>query len=370
MRRIFFITLLFLLGLLPSTHADFRIGGVSITQQSFGIEETISLGGNDRGPALGVLKDGTLLLGGGAKGGTIYSYSISEERLKTIGNLISAKERISDSRFAITDIAVLSETRNRAKLLISYPRLTPKRCVEVVVYRVDLDRATSRLSKKERWFRSKPCVPISAVQHAAGRLEIIDSKSAYLTIGDLGYTEIDNRAKRGDLGSLFRITDKSVTRISQGHRNQQGIVLYDGKTLITSEHGPRGGDEINIIEPGIDYGWPFVTYGAPYSQGDYVVPKSTGTHNDYREPIKYWTPSIAPTELVQLPSNKFGTYASALAMGTLRQESLFFMKFEGGKIIDSVEIDLGKRIRDLDVLPDARLVATTDNGELLLFKSD
>lgn len=370
MRRTLLVALALLLSLLPSAHADFRIGGASITQQSFDVRETISLGGNDRGPAVAVLRDGTILLGGGENGGTIYSYSLNSRELLDLGNLISAKERIFDSRFAITDIAVLSETKNRAKLLVSYPRLTPKRCVEVVVHRVILDRQKNSVSKRESWFRSKPCVPISAVQHAAGRMEVIDGSSAYLTVGDLGYTEIDNRNKRGDLGSLFKITKARAIKISQGHRNQQGIVLLDGKNLLTSEHGPRGGDEINIIESGIDYGWPFVTYGAPYSQGDYVVPKSTGTHSGYREPIKHWTPSIAPTELVQLPGTAFGSYASGLAMGTLRQESLVFMKFVGRRIVETVEINLGKRIRDLDVLPDARLIATTDSGELIIFESD
>lgn len=370
MRRLSLITLILIVSLLPNSYADFRIGGASITEKTFDIKETVSLGGNDRGPALGVLKDGTVLLGGGVKGGTIYSYSIQEERLRTLGNLISSTERIRDSRFAITDIAVLSETKNRAVLLVSYPRLSKERCVEVVVHRVEFNRNKYKLAKKEQWFKSEPCVPISAVQHAAGRIEIINNKSAYLTIGDLGYTEIDDRSKRGDLGSLFKITKQRAVKISQGHRNQQGIVLFNGKTLITSEHGPRGGDEINIIEAGIDYGWPFVTYGAPYSQGDYVVPKSTGAHGGYREPIKYWTPSIAPTELVQLPNKKFGSYSSGLAMGTLRQESLVFMKFEGNRITDLLEIYLGRRIRDLDVLPDARLIATTDNGELLVLESD
>jgi glucose/arabinose dehydrogenase len=139
--------------------------------------------------------------------------------------------------------------------------------------------------------------------------------------------------------------------------------------LLVSEHGPRGGDEINIIENGIDYGWPFVTYGAPYSQGDYVIPAKPGTHTGFREPIKQWTPSIAPTELVQLPRDLFGKYGGGLVMGTLREASLVFMRFDNGKILETQISRVGARIRDLDLMPDQRLIASTDDGRLLIFTS-
>jgi glucose/arabinose dehydrogenase len=200
-------------------------------------------------------------------------------------------------------------------------------------------------------------------------MEVINARSAYLTVGDLGFDDLPNRSKRGDLGSVFRISKSKVTRISQGHRNQQGIVLMANKDLLLSEHGPRGGDEINLVERGVDYGWPFVTYGAPYSQGDYVIPGETGTHAGFREPLKQWTPSIAPTELVQIPNGKFGKYSGGLAMGTLRQASLVFMRYENKKILDTEIVDVGARIRDLEVLPDQRLIASTDVGRLLIFSS-
>lgn len=351
------------------THAnEIKVGELTLSVQSFDISSTKSLGGNDRGPALAVLKDGTVLLGGGSRGGSIFTWREKEELLR-VGEMMSSRERLRDSRFAITDIGVLSETENVSELLISYPRLTAKRCVEVVVFRATLDRTNSDLKKKESWFRSKPCVPVSAVQHAAGRIEVINSKSAYLTVGDLGYGDLGDRKLRGDLGSVFRITAKSATKISSGHRNQQGIALVDGKTLLVSEHGPRGGDEINIVESGVDYGWPFVTYGAPYSQGDYVISTKTGTHAGFREPIKQWTPSIAPTELVQLPKGLFGKYGGGLVLGTLRESSLVFMRFENNKILDTQISRVGARIRDLDLMPDQRLVASSDDGRLLFFTS-
>jgi glucose/arabinose dehydrogenase len=195
---------------------------------------------------------------------------------------------------------------------------------------------------------------------------VIDKNSVYVTVGDLGYSEIDNRSKRGDLGSIFKLTSKSTVRISQGHRNPQGIVLFDQKTLVAAEHGPRGGDEINVIKEGGDYGWPFVTYGEPYGSGDYVRPAKTGTHVGFIEPIEYWVPSIAPTELVQLPANGWGSWGGALVLGTLREEVLVFIKMGANfKVLDKVQVDMGDRIRDLEVMSNGSLLATTDSGKLV-----
>jgi glucose/arabinose dehydrogenase len=252
-------------------------------------------------------------------------------------------------------------------LLISYPRLGSARsCVEIAVDELAYDRKKQRVKFVANWFVSKPCVPISAVQHTAGRFAVIDKKSVYVTIGDLGYSQINNRSKRGDLGSIIKLSAKSAVRISQGHRNPQGIVLLDNKTLLAAEHGPRGGDEINVIQEGGDYGWPFVSYGEQYGSGDYVRPSITGSHTGYTEPIEYWVPSIAPTELVQLPKQGWGDWGGALVLGTLREEILLFMKInENNEIIESVRVEMNERIRDLEVLSNGSLIATTDSGQLI-----
>lgn len=350
---------------------DFNDPEVSLSITSTSITRAVTEGGNTRGPALAVLKDDTILLGGGRTGGELLTWNADKTALRTLGSFIPASRRLIDSRFAITDIAVLSETAQSAKLLISYPRLnTSRTCVEVAVDELSYDRKRQRAKYIATWFISKPCVPISAVQHAAGRFAVIDQNSAYLTIGDLGYSQINNRSKRGDLGSIFKITAKSSTKISQGHRNPQGIVLFDNKTLIAAEHGPRGGDEINVIKQGGDYGWPFVTYGEPYGAGDYVRPSDTGTHQGFIEPIEYYVPSIAPTELVQLPAQGWGTWGRALVLGTLREEVLVFIKVSDSlKVTQSVRVDMGERIRDLELLSNGSLIATTDSGKLMTVRN-
>jgi glucose/arabinose dehydrogenase len=332
------------------------------------VKTSTTSGGNMRGAGLAVLSNDELLLGGGKTGGEIFLYNLSNKKLTKLASLISANRRVNDSRFAINDIAVLSQSQSAANLLISYPRLGLQRdCVEVVVENVNYDRINQKIKRVKTWLVTKPCVPISAVQHTSGRFAVIDSKSAYVTIGDLGYTQISNRKKRGDLGSIFKVSSTSVSKFSQGHRNAQGILLYNGKDLLAAEHGPRGGDELNLIKAGTDYGWPFVTYGQPYGSGDYVRPTKTGTHAGFVEPLKYWVPSIAPTELVQLPKSGWGDWSNQLVLGTLREQVLVFMAIDERFVVtNTVNVDIGERIRDLEVLSTGELVATTDSGQLLV----
>ena len=319
-----------------------------------------------RGAALAVLNDGSLLLGGGERGDTLFLYS--QNKLVTIGKVLEQNERIRDSRFAPTDIAILSEDANSAQLLISYPRLTQNpQCVRLVVFRYTYSKKEQSIEKGERWFQGKPCVAISAVQHAAGRMQVIDSTTAYLTTGDLGYPKINRVSARGWLGGVFEIKANSIKQISKGHRNPQGIVKI-GNNVYISEHGPRGGDELNLIKNGKDYGWPFVTFGQAYSSGDYVKPTKPGTHAGYEKPLYSWVPSVAPTELLQLPTGpQWKAQQSQIVMGTLAEQALVFIELLTPNKVGAVtSFDVGHRIRDLELLPDATMVATTDDGKLLL----
>ena len=318
-----------------------------------------------RGAALAVLNDGGLLLGGGERGDTLFLYS--QDKLATIGKVLNQSERIRDSRFAPTDIAVLSEDANTAQLLISYPQLSQNpQCVRLVVFRYEYFKKDASLQKRERWFQGKPCVAISAVQHAAGRIQVIDSTTAYLTTGDLGFPRINRPAARGWLGGVFEIKANSIKQISKGHRNPQGI-LKIGNNIYISEHGPRGGDELNLIKSGRDYGWPFVTYGQAYSSGDYVKPTKPGTHAGYEKPLYSWVPSVAPTELVQLPTGpQWKAQQSHIVMGTLAEQALVFIELLRPNKVGAISsFDVGHRIRDLELMPDGTMVATTDDGKLL-----
>ena len=326
----------------------------------------------ERGAAITKLGDSKFLLGGGRNGSNLYLYDLTTRSEQLIGRVISPNQRINDSRFAITDIAVLASDSKSASILISYPIYNKtSKCVVVKLsaYEVRLTEKP-KLSKVKDWFTSKPCVPVSAVQHAAGRLEVIDKATAYLTIGDLGFKKIGSKSARGDLGSVFKVGASKVEKISSGHRNQQGIVLI-GTDLYTSEHGPRGGDELNLIKKGADYGWPSVTYGDKYGFFDYVKPSRPGTHEGFEKPLYYWVPSVAPTELIQLPTNStWGSWSEQLVMGTLANQTLIFIQLLAKQRVGAVvSVDVGQRIRDLEVTSTGSILATTDSGQLLLINA-
>jgi glucose/arabinose dehydrogenase len=369
MRKGFLATaILMLISALPATATE--LPQIKLSIQSIETPTAQVRGSNgERGAAIARLADGRILLGGGSTGLTLFLYDLATNKQTTIGRAGTAAERLNDSRFAITDIAVLNETADTAQLLISYPRYNSARnCVTVVVHSYQANfGAQPSLKRGKLWFQSNPCVPVGAVQHAAGRMEVIDSKSAYLTIGDLGYPEIGDKTKRGTLGSVMQISANKVTQISSGHRNAQGILLI-GKDLYTSEHGPRGGDELNLIQQGIDYGWPTVTYGEKYSFGDYVKPTNPESHNGFRKPLTYWVPSVAPTELIQLPAESaWGQWSSSIVMGTLREESLIFIQMKNKRVVGQMQtVNVDERIRDMDLTKDGSIIATTDSGKLLI----
>ena len=158
---------LILLTYLPAYAADFRDGSVAIDVAVRSIDKAVTEGGNTRGPALALLKDDTVLLGGGRSGGELLTWNKNKSALRSLGKFIPANRRMEDSRFAINDIAVLSENVKTARLLISYPRLgAGGSCVEIAVDELVYDRSKQRVRFAANWFVSKPCVPISAVQHS------------------------------------------------------------------------------------------------------------------------------------------------------------------------------------------------------------
>jgi glucose/arabinose dehydrogenase len=293
--------------------------------------------------------------------------------LRTIGPVIPASQSRDDARFAPTDIEVMASAPDRVRLFVSYPQYVPERsCVRLAVDRIDLSPGASpRILDRSAVLRSQPCVPPGAIQHASGRLVRIDDSSAYVTLGDLGYPRIDERDARGQLGSVLRIQEgRPPAVISRGHRNGQGLTLDSRGRLWETEHGPRGGDELNLIQPGRDYGWPFVTLGEPYGTSDYVMPSRTGTHAGYTRPRTSWVPSVATSEIVQVPASWPGwstAVGADLLMGTLKDESLWRIRVDGrGRVTQRERLAVGHRIRDLEVRGDGTLAATTDDGTLLV----
>lgn len=219
--------------------------------------------------------------------------------------------------------------------------------------------------------------------HYGGRMAFLADGTFALTIGD-GFEYRERAQDKGsDLGKIVRLNDDgSVPKdnpfvgqpnvrpeiYSTGHRNEQGLV-FDAATnkLYETEHGPQGGDELNVIEAGRNYGWPIITYGMDYS-GAYVSPFKE--RPGLEQPIAVWTPSMAPSGTAIYHGDKFPAWEGDIFVGALAFKHLRRVDLdETGKVVGEEQLltERNERIRDVRVSPDGYLYVTTDeeNGKVL-----
>lgn len=154
---------------------------------------------------------------------------------------------------------------------------------------------------------------------------------------------------------------------SYGHRNPQGLALAPDGTLWAHEHGPQGGDEINLIAPGRNYGWPVVSYGENYGGGP--IGAGQTAQPGMTQPLHYWVPSIAPSGMAFVTSTRYGSaWVGNLMVGSLKFGDLnriVLTKPFGGRVLREHKLltDLGARIRDVRQGPDGLLYVLTDQAQ-------
>ena len=162
-------------------------------------------------------------------------------------------------------------------------------------------------------------------------------------------------------------SDKRPEIFSYGHRNVQGMALRPETGAIWAhEHGPRGGDEVNVLKAGANYGWPVITYGIDYS-GAIISEKTEAPGME--QPVVYWDPSIAPSGMAFYDGDKFPEWKGDLFVGALAHLHLRRLELEGDRVVDQEVLlrDFGERIRDVRSGPHGYLYVLTDssNGQLL-----
>ncbi len=155
---------------------------------------------------------------------------------------------------------------------------------------------------------------------------------------------------------------------SYGHRNPQGLVYHLEKNeLWSSEMGPRGGDELNLITPGTNYGWPVITFGR-----EYYGPKiGEGTaKKGMEQPVVQWTPSISPSAITIYTGSAFPKWKNNIFMANLSGEHLRRLKIDGQKVTAQEELlsDLSLRFRNVRTGPDGFLYISTDDGKIARLK--
>lgn len=244
--------------------------------------------------------------------------------------------------------------------------------------------ASARLSDDARkleqvkvLFRQRPKFDSNA--HFGCRIVENKDGTLFLTLGDR-FSRMEDAQKLGNHhGKVVRIhKDGSVPKDnpfvgksgalpeiwSYGHRNSQGATLGPDGKLWMHEHGAQGGDEINLPEAGKNYGWPVISHGKHYGGRD--VGDGASAKPGMEQPVHHWTPSIAPSGMTFLRSDRYGkAWQGNLFVGALKFKYLDRIELKDGKVVGEEKLlqDVGERIRDVREGPDGLLYVLTDEGD-------
>jgi len=223
-------------------------------------------------------------------------------------------------------------------------------------------------------------------QHFGSRIAFLKDGTLLMSIGDGGNPpqRVGNMLARDQAqnlgshnGAILRLTSEGQAAPgnplagkqgalpelwSIGHRNVQGIAVDPASGRVwASEHGPRGGDEINLIAGGKNYGWPLQSYGADYSSRDPIGVKVVP---GMEQPLVAWVPSPAPSGLAWYTGKAFPQWQGSLFSGGLASKDIRRIAFDAqGKVVKQERLDIGKRVRDVRQGPDGQLYALTDEAK-------
>ena len=248
------------------------------------------------------------------------------------------------------------------------------------VARARLDGApgAERLAEVQVIFRQAP--KVASKLHFGSRLAFGNDGRLFITLGDRFSRKDDAQTLDNHLGKVVRIepdgrvpadnplVGKAGAKAeiwSWGHRNVQGAAIHPGTgDLWTTEHGPQGGDELNLTQPGRNHGWPVITFGRNYGLGTKI---GDGTERaDVVAPLAHWVPtSIAPSGMAFLTSDRYPGWKGNLFIGALRGQALLRITLDGNKVVAQERLlqPLNERIRDVRQGPDGFLYLLTDNAD-------
>ena len=212
-------------------------------------------------------------------------------------------------------------------------------------------------------------------QHFGSRIEFDDEGYLYFSIGDRGNRDQNPQDITRDCGKIYRLNDdgsipednpfmnesNAKTAIySYGHRNPQGMIKHpETGEIWTHEHGPQGGDEINIIKAGKNYGWPVISYGINYSGSKFTeITEKEGME----QPLFYWVPSIAPSGMTFVNSDKYPDWKGNLLVGSLKFQYLERLVIKDNKVVKREKLFEGLgRVRNVKQGPDGYIYVGIEN---------
>jgi glucose/arabinose dehydrogenase len=255
------------------------------------------------------------------------------------------------------------------------------------VARAVLSADGTRLNALQVIFRQTP--KIDSTAHFGSRLAFAPDGSLFVTLGDR-YTQRDAAQDLSNtLGKVVRIrADGSVPPDnpfvgradarpeiwSYGHRNVQGAAIHPTTgELWTHEHGPQGGDEVNITRPGRNYGWPRISYGCEYGApvGNCTPVGGATSAPGMEQPLSYWAPtSIAPCGMAFYTASLFPQWRGSLFLGALAGQALWRLQLDGNRVVarEALFTELGERIRDVRQGSDGALYLISDGASAKIYR--
>jgi glucose/arabinose dehydrogenase len=232
------------------------------------------------------------------------------------------------------------------------------------------------LSEVEHVFRALP--KKGGGRHFGSRLLFAPDGTLYITLGERGDRDSAQQLDQHP-GSLVRVNDDGSVPADNpfigqrgtraeiytiGNRNMQGIALHpETRQVWTHEHGPQGGDEVNIMRAGANYGWPVISYGVNYGSGTKI---GEGTEKaGMEQPIHYWVPSIAPSGMAFYTADKFSRWQGNLFVGSLKFGELVRLELDGNRVVHEERMlnDALGGIRDVRQGPDGLLYLLTNSRD-------
>jgi cytochrome c2 len=261
-------------------------------------------------------------------------------------------------------------------------------CFDFVVGRVSIEANDKLVRPTGEWhdvWAAKPCVrfkdrgSLFVGLQAGGRMARLSDDTILVSVGDHNFDGFnDSQAvsmdPKSDLGRLVAVNIKTGAsrHYAIGLRNPEGLAIAPDGRIWETEHGPQGGDEINLMQEGRNYGWPIVTYGMTYGYPPRNWPfnPKPGGHEGYTRPRLAFVPSIGIGQLAVPDAREFPNWAGSLLLCSLRANTLYHLKTEGDDIVYAEPISLGYyRLRDIVSMPDGRLAILGDYGWLLLVRN-
>ena len=296
-----------------------------------------------------------------------------KDKVKVIGEIPNVR---SKGQGGMLDVAVHPDFNRNSYIYLSYSDYSDNKSHTSLI-RAKL--VNNSLVNSQIIFRPEEKFFTKRSLHFGSRIIFDDKGFIFFCIGDRGDRDLAQNLDMPN-GKMYRIRDDGTIPIdnpfyytkgaiksiwSYGHRNPQGLALHPStRQLWEAEHGPRGGDEVNIILRGHNYGWPVITYGKNYSGT--IISKLTH-HEGMDQPVFHWTPSIAVCGIAFYDGNQFPEWKNNLLATSLKYERLHRVELDGMNMVkDEIIFEAESRVRDVEVGPDGIIyVALEDPGRIV-----